>query len=80
MQQLPSLSELFFGLMGGSAGESAAAALILGGLYLLIKKIITWHIPVSIIGTVVIFTTLLKLIHPDLYAGPAFHLLSYNFV
>ena len=42
----------FIGQMGGSLGEMSAIALLLGGAYLLIRRIISWHIPVSIIATV----------------------------
>src|SRR4030042_1417910 len=49
-------SDLFFGNIGGSLGEIAAFALIIGLIYLLIRKIITWHIPVSIVGTVFFIT------------------------
>jgi electron transport complex protein RnfD len=54
-------NDLFLGNIGGSLGEIAAFALIIGLIYLLIRKIITWHIPVSIIGTVFIFTGVLWL-------------------
>lgn len=48
--------DMFLGATGGSLGEVAAIALIIGGVYMLYKKIITWHIPVSIIATVFIFS------------------------
>lgn len=48
----------FIGQMGGSLGEMSAIALLLGGAYLLIRKIISWHIPVSIIATVALFSWL----------------------
>jgi electron transport complex protein RnfD len=76
MDQIPEYSQLFLGNMGGSLGEISAAALLLGGLYLIWKKIITWQIPVSIIGTVVLFTGLLWLIDPEKFADPLFHLLA----
>nr|WP_321453026.1 RnfABCDGE type electron transport complex subunit D [uncultured Carboxylicivirga sp.] len=76
MAKIPSVTELFFGYTGGSAGEVAAAALLLGLVFLLIRKIITWHIPVSIIGTIAIFTGLLHLSNPEAYAGPMFHILT----
>ncbi len=76
MKEMPSYLELFIGKMQGSAGEIAAAALLLGLIYMLIKKIISWHIPVSILGTVVLFTGILWLINPDSYANPLFHLLT----
>lgn len=50
------LMSTFMGDMGGSLGEICALALILGGVYLLVRRIITWHIPVSIIATVAIFS------------------------
>ncbi len=71
-----SYSDMFFGQMGGSLGEISAIALIIGGLYMLYRKIITWHIPVSIIATVAIFTGILYGINPDKYADPLFHLLT----
>lgn len=74
--QIPSNMDLFLGNMGGSMGEIAGAALILGLLYMLVKKIITWHIPVSIIGSVVVFTGILHMVDPEAYAGPMFHILT----
>ena len=57
-------------LMGsGTAGEICAIALLIGLVYMLWKKIITWHIPVSIIGTVFVFSGLLHLASP-VYANP----------
>ncbi len=48
---LPELTDLFLGNIGGSIGETCKLALIIGGIYLLIKKVISWHIPVAFIGT-----------------------------
>ncbi len=76
MQNVPSNMEMFYGHMGGSMGEIAAIALALGFLYLLIKKIITWHIPVTILTTIVIFTGILWLVNPEQNASPVFHLLT----
>ncbi|MEF9923208.1 MAG: RnfABCDGE type electron transport complex subunit D [Muribaculaceae bacterium] len=50
------ISKLFFGNMGGSMGEIAALALLIGFAYLLIRRIITWHIPISIMATAIIFS------------------------
>ncbi len=72
----PTDMDLFIGFQGGSLGEMAAAALLLGLVYMLIKKIITWHIPISIFGAVIIFTGILHLANPEQYADPIFHLLS----
>lgn len=54
MEALPSLTEMFIGLRGGCLGETCAAALILGGLYLIIRKVISPAIPLSFIGTVAV--------------------------
>lgn len=50
--------DLFLGRCGGVLGETCKAALILGGLYLIVRRVITWHIPVAYIGTVFIFSWL----------------------
>ena len=55
IDQLPALKDAFLGAMGGSLGEVSAAALILGGLILICTRVITWHIPVAVIGTVALF-------------------------
>ncbi len=72
--QMPSVLNMFLGVHGGSLGEISAAALLLGLVYLLWKKVITWHIPVSILGTVFVFGGLMYLINPALYPSPWFHL------
>jgi electron transport complex protein RnfD len=69
-------TDAFIGNIGGSLGEISALALIIGGIYMLFRKIITWHIPVSVLGTVAIFTGILYGIDPTKYADPAFHLLT----
>jgi len=76
MAEVPGYMDLFLGKMMGSAGEVAAFALLLGLIYMLVRKIITWHIPVSILGTVAVFTGILWLANPDSYADPLFHLLT----
>ncbi len=74
--ELPTYMQSLLGQMGGSMGEVSAIALILGGLYMLIRKIITWHIPVSMLLTVVVFSGILWGIDPEHYADPVFHLLT----
>jgi electron transport complex protein RnfD len=64
------------GNVGGSLGEVSALALVLGGLYLLGRKIITWHIPVSYIATVFLMTGGFWLLDPQRYAAPTFHLVT----
>jgi len=76
MDQIPSHMQLFMGEMGGSMGEIAGFALILGLIFMLYKKIITWHIPGSILITVLVFTGILWLANPEKYPDPLFELLT----
>ncbi len=75
-EKIPTLTELLLGITSGSAGEMSALALILGGLYLLIRKVITWHIPVTILTTMALFTGIFWLVNPEQYANPLIHILS----
>lgn len=67
---------MLFARAGGSAGEVSALALILGFVYLLIKKVIRPHIPLAILGTVVVLTSIFSLINPDQFTGPLFNLFT----
>ncbi|MGQ1946938.1 RnfABCDGE type electron transport complex subunit D [Geofilum sp. OHC36d9] len=74
--ELPSYSQMLFGQMGGSAGEISAIALLLGLAFMLYRRIITWHIPVAVIGSIAVFTGALHLADPVLYATPLLHILT----
>ncbi len=76
LEQLPSAFELFIGANGGSLGEVSALALLIGLVYMLWRRIITWHIPVSILATVFIFAGLMYLSDPVMYASPVVHLFT----
>ena len=71
-----SYSQMLFSKIGGSVGEVSALALILGFIYLLIRKVIRPHIPVAIIGTVLVFSGIFWLINPESYADPLFNVLT----
>ncbi len=78
LDQLPSSLNMLVGssdMGAGALGEVCALALLLGLAYMLWKKIITWHIPVSIIATVFVFSGLLHLANP-VYANPVAEILS----
>jgi electron transport complex protein RnfD len=62
------------GNMSGCIGEVSALALIVGGLYMLFRKVISWHIPVSYIGTVALFAGLLRIVQPDANMPVLFHM------
>lgn len=74
--EIPKTLDLLIGNMGGSIGEVSTIALLIGLVYLLIKRIISWHIPISILVTVFIFTGILHLVNPEAYLTPVFHLLT----
>jgi len=76
MSQIPTPAQMFLGDMGGSLGEVAALALLIGFVWLLLRKIITWHIPVSIVVTILTFTAVLWAVNPEKYANPLFHILA----
>lgn len=57
---VPNMLDLFLGTTGGAIGETCALALLIGFAYLLIRRIITWHIPVSFVGTVFILSFLME--------------------
>jgi electron transport complex protein RnfD len=68
------LMDPFLGNIGGSLGEISALALIVGGIYLIMKKIISWHIPVVYVATVFVLTCLFWIINPGMYASPFLHI------
>ena len=74
--QLPSTMDMFLGITAGSLGEMSAIALLLGGLYLIVRKVISWHIPVTVLVTIVAMTAIFWWIDPEQYANPMIHLLS----
>jgi electron transport complex protein RnfD len=70
LEGMPSQMDLLIGQIGGSLGEISAIALLIGGVYLLASRTITWHIPVSIISTILIFTGIMYAVDPATYANP----------
>ena len=80
LDKLPSALDMLFGNLGntfgaGTTGEVCALALLLGLVYMLWKKVITWHIPVSILATAFIFSGLMHVCNP-VYANPVAEILS----
>jgi electron transport complex protein RnfD len=66
----------FMGNVGGCIGETSVIALLIGAGFLLYRGYISWHIPVTFIGTVFIVSGLFWLINPDQYMNPLFHVLT----
>jgi electron transport complex protein RnfD len=73
---IPSAQQMFLGITSGSIGEMSALALILGGVYLIARKVISWHIPVTVLATIAAMTGIFWWIDPEHYANPLIHVLS----
>lgn len=76
MAQTPDLMEMVTGYRAGSLGETSALLILLGGLFLLFKRIISWHIPVAVMGTLFLMGTIFHEVDPARYGTGMFHLLS----
>ena len=74
--RLNSYGDMLLGFRSGSLGEIAALALLLGGIYLLCRRVITWHIPVAVLGSMAVFSGILWVADPLHYMNPLFHLLT----
>ncbi|GAB5554074.1 MAG: RnfABCDGE type electron transport complex subunit D [Saprospiraceae bacterium] len=69
-------NDLALGLISGSTGETCALLIILGGIYLISRKMMNWRIPVSILSTAFLLSGLLYLVNPEIYPSPVFTLFA----
>lgn len=76
MADTPSWLESFLGATAGSMGETSAALILLGGIFLLLKRIISWHAPVAMLSTILFISGIFYLGDPELYAPPQFLVLN----
>jgi len=74
--QMPGPLRLFLGNIGGSLGETSALAILLGGLWMLLRRTITWHIPAGVLLGAFAFGLVAWLANPTGVADPAAHLLG----
>lgn len=74
--QIPSTADMFMGLTSGSIGEMSALALLIGGIFLIGRKVISWHIPVTVLATMAVVTGIFWMADPEYYANPLIHVLS----
>lgn len=65
-----------FGFVSGHGWEWVGALYLLGGLYMVFKRIITWHIPLAMLGSLFAVSALFFLISPDSHPSPLFHIFS----
>ncbi len=70
------LSQAAIGTIAGSLGETSAALILLGGLFLIAKGVITWHIPLAMLAAITVFATGMHLVDPQQFLNPGYHLLS----
>lgn len=70
------IPELFLGNQAGGIGTICVIALLAGVIYLLVRRVISWHIPVGLLGTVFIFSLILWVIDKEANLNPLFHLLA----
>jgi electron transport complex protein RnfD len=66
----------FFGREGGCLGETSTLAILIGGIYMLIRKTITWRIPFAVLVSATIFAAIAWLIKPGAYVNPLVHLVG----
>ena len=75
-QEATPLTELMVGRIGGSLGETSGVLLLLGGIYLWLRRDLDWRIPVSILGTVILFSAVLGLFDAERFPTPLFSVFS----
>jgi electron transport complex protein RnfD len=75
-RELTATRDLLTGLTSGSTGETSAVLILLGGIYLAVRNMMNWRIPVAIFATVAGISGILHLVDPQTYASPVFMLLS----
>lgn len=73
---LASLTDLFFGRVGGCVGETSALAALVGGIYLLLRRVADWRQPLGMLGAATLFALIAHWAAPDRFAGPLYHLTS----
>ena len=76
MAHVPGLMDMMFGYRAGSLGETSAILILAGGLFLMFKRIISWHIPLSVMGGLFVMAAIFHAVDPARYASGTFHLVS----
>lgn len=67
---------LALGGVAGSLGETSALLILAGGLFLLVRRVISWHIPVAMLATLALLAAVAHGLAPDRFAGAGHHLLA----
>jgi electron transport complex protein RnfD len=74
--QSSGIHDLAFGFTGGSAGETCALLIVIGGLWLILRHMMNWRIPIAIVASVAAFSGALYAVDPARYPSPAFMMFS----
>lgn len=70
------LNNAIFGFKDGSLGEIAGVLILLGGVVMMLRKVITWHIPVAVLGSMAIFASILWAVNPEQFVNPMFQIFT----
>lgn len=70
------LTDLFFGNVAGSLGETSVLAVLIGGLYLKFKGYVNWRLPLGYLGSIAFFSGIFWLYDPSVYPSPLFHIMA----
>jgi Na+-translocating ferredoxin:NAD+ oxidoreductase subunit D len=76
IKHVPDLMDMALGMHAGSFGETSAVLVLAGGLFLIAKRIISWHIPVAMLGTLFAMGTLFHGVNPERFTDGLFQVLS----
>ncbi len=76
LAELPSQWELLIGNVGGCVGETSALAALVGGLWLVLRRVADWRQPVAVLGSVAVFAAIAQWLAPDKYQGVLYNLNS----
>jgi electron transport complex protein RnfD len=74
--ELAGLWDLFLGRVPGCVGETSALAALIGGLYLVVRRVADWRPPVAMLGAALVFAAIAHWVAPERFAGPLYHLTS----
>ncbi|GAO37626.1 electron transporter RnfD [Sulfuricella sp. T08] len=76
LAQAPDMMDMMLGYRAGSLGETSAILILAGGLFLMARRIISWHIPLSVMGGVFLMGAIFHAVDPARFAPGTFHLVS----
>lgn len=76
MTYMPDLMDMATGVETGSLGETSALLILLGGLFLIYRRVITWHTPAMVLGTLFVMGSIFNIVDPARFAPGLFHVFT----